>query len=115
MMLTYEYEQITYCVRLVKPILTNSWEVIVEGLIAPKKKLPVFTHKFQIVQPGTILHAKEDKLKIKMRVTGLVVDPIRYINYQIYLYEEDGQIEEAKKWKTYSLQFLPSVINGGVA
>ncbi len=112
---TYTYEQVTYCVRLIKPIDSNTWDVVVEGIIAPKKKLEAFSRKYSILQLGTELRVREDKLEHQQRVIGLVVDHIGYIDRQIYLYEEDGQIEEAKKWKTYRLQFLPSVTLGGIA
>ena len=115
MMVTYNYEQITYCVRLIKPISSTMWEIVVEGLIAPKKKLEAFTKKYSILQPGTALQAPEKELKLEQRVIGLVVDHIGYIDRQIYLYDEDGQLEEAKKWKDYRFQFLPTVVRGGVA
>lgn len=115
MMLTYTYEQITYCVRLIKPLSSTKWEVIVEGLIAPKKKLEAFTKKYSILYTGTVLEVLEKELKIEQRVIGLVVSPIGYIERQIYLYEEDGQIEEASKWKNYKFKFLPSAKSGGTA
>lgn len=115
MMLTYTYEQITYCVRLIKLISGTTWEVVVEGLIAPRKKLPAFTKKYSILQPGTILQANEKNLLLEQRVIGLVVDHIGYIDWQIYLHDEDKQLEEVKKWKQYRFQFLPAVVTGGVA